>query len=140
MIRYTKTSKASKNGRFGCRRFQKSTLSRFSRFSQVIRGNPGKYDINHMSWHCPNTYKCLFWPNTSINWRNIYLKIFQFCVWRQETRVFGTFQPGNFSTLSNFDAFEADAFGVLVYFHNLGIFIQEMSSSRFSALKCSNRT
>ena len=46
---YTKTSKASKNGRLGCRRFQKSTLSRFPGFSREIRVNSGKYDINHMS-------------------------------------------------------------------------------------------
>ena len=38
---YTKTSKASKNRRLGCRRFQKSTLSRFSGFSRVIREIPG---------------------------------------------------------------------------------------------------
>ena len=30
--------------------------------------------------------------------------------------VFGTFQPENFLTLSNFDAFEADAFKFLVYY------------------------
>ena len=33
----------------------------------------------------------------------------------QEPNVFGTFQPENFSTLTNFDAFGADAFEVLVY-------------------------
>ena len=46
---HTKTSKASNNGRLGCRHFQKSTISRFSGFSREIRGNSGKCDINHHS-------------------------------------------------------------------------------------------
>ena len=60
-------------------------------------------------------YKYLFWPNTSTNSRNIHFQFFWFCGRSQESHVFGTFQTENFSTLSNFDAFEADAFKVLVY-------------------------
>ena len=73
---FSQTPKASKNGQLGCRRFQKSTLSRFSGFSRVIRGNSGKYDINHISWHYPLMYKYSFWPNTSTNSRNIYFQFF----------------------------------------------------------------
>ena len=40
-IVYTQTLKASKNGRSGCRRFQKLRLLRFSGFSREIRGNSG---------------------------------------------------------------------------------------------------
>ena len=116
---YTKTSKASKNGRLGCRRFQKSTLSRFSGFSRVIRGNSGKYDTYHISWHCPNMDKYSFWPNTFTNSKNIYFQFFDSVAELKKLMFFGTFQPENFSTLSNFDAFEADAFEVLVYLEKL---------------------
>ena len=83
-------------------------MGRFQDFPDFL-GKSGKIPenmINHMSWYCPNMDRYLFWPRTSTNSRNFYLNFFLFCGRSQETHAFGTFQPENIPTISNFDAFD----------------------------------